>query len=50
MYIEADGRLDVADVYKQVEWYREKGLVDASVDAGSFVDNSFIKPLTMPKK
>ena len=50
MYIEAEGRLDVADVYKQVEWYREKGLVDASVNADDFVDNSFIKPLTMPKK
>ncbi|MCG8511409.1 MAG: ABC transporter substrate-binding protein [Rhodospirillales bacterium] len=48
MYIEADGRLDVADVYKQVEWYKARGLVDAGTDAATIVDNSFIEPLTMP--
>lgn len=48
MYIEKDGRLDVADVYKQVTWYKERGLVDKTADAGKIVDNSFIEPLTLP--
>jgi NitT/TauT family transport system substrate-binding protein len=48
MYIEAEGRLDVADVYKQVAWYKVQGLVDAQTNVDSIVDNSFIKPLTMP--
>lgn len=48
MYIEAEGRLDVADVYKQIEWYKAQGLVDAETDAANIVDNSFIDPLTMP--
>ncbi len=48
MYIEKEGRLDAADVYKQVAWYKERGLVDKSADPATFVDNSFIKPLTLP--
>ena len=50
MYIEKDGRLDAADVYKQVAWYKERGLVDKSADPATFVDNSYIEPLTLPKK
>lgn len=48
MYIEADGRLDVADVYKQIGWYQNLGLVDKAADPAKIVDNSFIEPLTMP--
>ncbi len=48
MYIEADGRLDVADVYKQIAWYKSLGYVNDDVDAASIVDTGFIKPLTMP--
>lgn len=48
MYIEKDGRLDVADVYKQIAWYQEQGLVDKDADPSKIVDNSFIKPLTLP--
>lgn len=48
MYIEKDGQLDVADVYKQVAWHKSQGLVDKAVDPATIVDNSFIKPLTLP--
>lgn len=48
MYIEADGRLDVADVYRQIAWYQQNNLVDATADPATIVDTSFIKPLTMP--
>ncbi len=48
MYIEKDGRLDVADIYKQIKWYKDRGLVDASADGTEIVDTTFIEPLTMP--
>ncbi|MCP4687283.1 MAG: ABC transporter substrate-binding protein [Desulfobacterales bacterium] len=50
MYIEKEARLDAADVYKQVAWYKERGLVDKSADPAAFVDNTFIPPLTLPGK
>lgn len=48
MYIEKDGRLDVADVYKQIQWYKDRGLVDSSAEGAEIVDTSFIEPLTLP--
>ena len=42
-FIDASGRLDVGDIYEQVAWYKKQGLVDASVDAKTFVDVSFVK-------
>ncbi len=48
MYIEKDGRLDVADVYRQISWYQKRGLVDATADPSMIIDTSFIVPLTLP--
>ena len=48
MYIETDGRLDVADVYRQIAWYKQHRLVDADADPAMIVDTTFIEPLTMP--
>ncbi len=48
MYIEADGRLDVADVHKQIGWYQDRGLVDAAADPTAIIDTSFVEPLTPP--
>ncbi len=41
-FIDPLGRLDVGDIYKQVKWYQDKGLVDKSVDPKDFIDLSFI--------
>lgn len=49
MYIEKDGRLDVADVYRQIEWHKAQGLVIKTTDPASIIDNSFIEPLTLPE-
>ena len=49
MYIEKDGRLDVADVYRQIAWYKQHRLVDAAADPATIVDTSFIEPLTLPE-
>ena len=36
-------RLDVADIYKQVEWMKSEKLVDASADAKGMLDLSFVE-------
>ncbi|WP_406854917.1 ABC transporter substrate-binding protein [Alsobacter sp. KACC 23698] len=42
-YVDPQARLDVADLLRQVEWYKQQGLVDQAVDAKSMLDLSFIK-------
>ena len=41
-FIDARGRLNVGDIYKQVAWYQKQRLVDKGVDARKFIDLSFI--------
>ncbi len=50
-YIDPKGRLLVGDIYRQVRWYQGQKLVDASVDAASILDLSFVPGghLDMPK-
>jgi NitT/TauT family transport system substrate-binding protein len=49
-YADPQARLDVGDVYNQVAWLKEQGLVDRSVDAKSFIDLSFVQGHTnIPK-
>src|SRR5581483_6441845 len=42
-YIDPQARLDVADVARQVAWYKSHGLIDKAVDARNIVDPSFVK-------
>lgn len=42
-YIDPKGRLDVASIYRQVDWYREAELVDPETDPALFLDLSFIE-------
>lgn len=44
-YVDPLARIDVADIAKQVAWYKTQGAVDAHVDASTFIDTSFIPPL-----
>ena len=50
-FIDPKGRLLVGDIYRQVRWYQGQKLVDASVDAASILDLSFVEGghLDMPK-
>jgi NitT/TauT family transport system substrate-binding protein len=41
VYCAPDGRVDVADVERQVAWYKSEKLVDAGVEARAVVDTSF---------
>lgn len=40
VYCDPTGKLDMANVEKQIAWYKKEKLVDASVDATRFVDLS----------
>jgi NitT/TauT family transport system substrate-binding protein len=42
-YVDAQARLDVADIMKQVAWYKAENLVEANVDAMSILDLSFVR-------
>jgi NitT/TauT family transport system substrate-binding protein len=41
-FIDAQGRLDVGDIYSQVRWYQAEGQVEVGIDAKSFIDLSFV--------
>jgi NitT/TauT family transport system substrate-binding protein len=41
-YMDAQGRLLVGDIYKQVAWYQAQGLVDRTVQAADFIDLGFV--------
>ncbi|MBV9136226.1 MAG: ABC transporter substrate-binding protein [Hyphomicrobiales bacterium] len=42
-YVDPQARLDVADILKQIAWYKAQGLVAAEVDARASLDLSFVK-------
>jgi NitT/TauT family transport system substrate-binding protein len=42
-YADAQARLDVADIGKQVAWYEAQGLVEPGLDAKAALDLSFVK-------
>jgi NitT/TauT family transport system substrate-binding protein len=42
-FVDAEGRLNVGDVYNQVAFWKSQGRVDKSVDAKSILDLSLIK-------
>jgi NitT/TauT family transport system substrate-binding protein len=42
-FVDAGGRLDVGDVYKQVAFWQSRGQVDKSVDARAILDLSLVK-------
>ncbi len=42
-YVDPQARLDVADILKQIAWYKEHGLVAPEVDGRAALDLSFVK-------
>ena len=42
-FIEPQAQLDVADIERQIAWYKGRGLVDKNVNARDVVDLSFVK-------
>ena len=44
-YIDADARLDVADVLHQVAWYKSQKLLKSEIDAEPLIDRRYVTPL-----
>jgi NitT/TauT family transport system substrate-binding protein len=41
-YLDPEGRLDVADVRRQIEWFKAQGMVRPGVDAGAVIDERYV--------
>ena len=41
-YNDAEGRLDVRDVLRQVAWYKSRGMVKPEVDGKEIIDNRYV--------
>lgn len=44
-YVDADARLDVKDVLRQIAWYRAQGMVKGPVDGAAMIDQRDVIPL-----
>lgn len=41
VFCDPNGKIDMADIERQIAWYKSENLVDAAVDPKAFVDTSF---------
>ena len=44
-YIDADARLDVKDVLRQIAWYKREGMIKGEVDGDKIIDKRYVVPL-----
>jgi NitT/TauT family transport system substrate-binding protein len=44
-YMDPDGRLDVPDVLRQIDWFKGQGMVKPGVDAAAVIDARYVVPL-----
>lgn len=47
-YIDPTLRVDVADVMRQIAWYKAQGMVKPDVDGSSIIDQRYVTPLPSP--
>jgi NitT/TauT family transport system substrate-binding protein len=45
-YVNEGGKLDVADILRQIAWYKSQGMVKPEVDGASFIDKRYVVPLS----
>ena len=44
-YVDADGRLDIKDIHRQMAWYKAQGLAEGPVGADVAIDRRYVIPL-----
>jgi NitT/TauT family transport system substrate-binding protein len=44
-YIDAEARLDIKDILRQIAWYKSQGMVKAEVNGDAFIDRRYVVPL-----
>jgi NitT/TauT family transport system substrate-binding protein len=47
-YVDAEARLDVEDVMRQIAWYRAQGLLKTEIDPAVFIDKRYVRALPKP--
>ena len=47
-YVDAEARLDVEDVIRQIAWYRAQGLLKTEIDPAVFIDKRYVRALPKP--
>jgi NitT/TauT family transport system substrate-binding protein len=47
-YIDADARLDVKDVLRQIDWYKSQGMLKGPVDGDTIIDKRYVIGLQDP--
>lgn len=45
-YVNAEGRLDVADILRQIAWYKSQNMIKPDVDAAKIIDERYVVPLS----
>ena len=48
-YIDASGRIDAADIARQIAWYKSQGLLKGEVKAEELIDTRYAMPVTAGK-
>jgi NitT/TauT family transport system substrate-binding protein len=44
-YVDAEARLDIEDVIRQIAWYRAQGLLKAAIEPALFIDKRYVRAL-----
>jgi NitT/TauT family transport system substrate-binding protein len=44
-FVDADARLDVKDVLRQIAWYKSEGMIKGEVDGDKIIDKRYVVPL-----
>ena len=47
-WVDAEARLDMADIHHQIAWFRDQGMIKGAVDADKIIDRRFVMPLPRP--
>jgi NitT/TauT family transport system substrate-binding protein len=45
-YVNAEGRLDVNDIRRQIAWYRSEGMIKPEINAEKTIDQRYVIPLS----
>ena len=47
-WVDADLRLDVADIRHQIDWFHAQGLLKGEANADDIIDKRYVVPLPRP--
>jgi hypothetical protein len=44
-YVNVEGKLDVADILRQIAWYKSQGMVKPEINGEATIDKRYVIPL-----